>query len=60
MTIRREEGERNAGSDLIKIFDDRYEQLFLRFYVKFADDFGFNHHFTSLSGVVDPKPAPGG
>jgi hypothetical protein len=60
MTISREEGERNAGSDLIKIFDERYEQLFLRFYVKFADDYGYNHHFTSLSGVVDPNPVPSG
>ncbi|MFA7491144.1 MAG: hypothetical protein WCY58_10335 [Mariniphaga sp.] len=60
MTIHREEDDRNAGSDLIKIFDDRYEQLFLRFYVKFADDYGYNHHFTSLSGFVDPRPMPYG
>ena len=60
MTIWREKGEPNAGSDLIKLFDKGYEQLFLRFYVKFADDYGYNHHFTSLSGSVNPTPAPKG
>ncbi len=49
-----------AGSDLRKIFDEGYEQLFLRFYVKFAEDYGFNHHFTSLSGAIDPTPWPVG
>ena len=48
------------GSDLRKIFDQGYEQLFLRFYVKFAEDYGFNHHFTSLSGAIDPTPWPVG
>ena len=60
MTILREMGEENAGSDIIKIFDERNEQLFLRFYVKFAEDYGYNHHFTSLSGVVNPIPKPSG
>ncbi len=59
MTILRDkEGE---GSDLRKIFDEGYEQLYFRFYVKFADDFGFNHHFTSMSGDLNPTPwAKGG
>ena len=49
------------GSDLRKIFDEGYEQLYFRFYVKFAEDFGFNHHFTSMSGDLDPTPwAKGG
>ena len=60
MTISRERGEVDAGSDLIKIFDKGYEQVFLRFYVKFADDYGYNHHFTSLSGLLNPTPAPPG
>ncbi len=60
MTILREKGESHAGSDLIKIFNKGYDQLFLRFYVKFAEDYGFNHHFTSLSGYVNPTPAPKG
>ncbi len=52
MTILREkEGE---GSDLRKIFDKGYEQLYFRFYIKFAEDFGYNHHFTSMSGDLNP------
>ena len=60
MTILREQLEQKAGCGLVKIFDERNEQLFLRFYVKFAEDYGYNHHFTSLSGVVNPVPAPSG
>lgn len=60
MTISREMGEADAGSDLVKIFDEGHEQLFLRFYVKFADDYGYNHHFTSMGGMLNPTPAPSG
>jgi hypothetical protein len=54
MTILRNKG--GSGSDLRKIFEEGYEQLFFRFYVKFADDYGFNHHFTSMSGDLNPTP----
>ncbi len=59
MTILRDkEGD---GSDLRKIFDEGYEKLYFRFYVMFAEDFGFNHHFTSISGDLNPTPwAKGG
>jgi hypothetical protein len=43
-----------SGSDLRKIFEQGYEQLYFRFYVKFANDYGFNHHFTSMSGKLNP------
>lgn len=52
MTILRDQG--GSGSDLRKILEQGHEQLFLRFYVKFAEDYGFNHHFTSLSGDLNP------
>ncbi len=52
MTILRDQD--GEGSDLRKIFEGGYEQLYFRFYVKFADDFGFNHHFTSMSGDLNP------
>jgi hypothetical protein len=45
-----------SGSDLRKIFEQGYEQLYFRFYVKFANDYGFNHHFTSMSGKLNPTP----
>ena len=54
MTVfRNKEGD---ASELRKVFEKGYEQLYFRFYVKFADDFGYNHHFTSMSGELDPKP----
>jgi hypothetical protein len=54
MTILRNKG--GSGSDLRKIFNKGYDQLYFRFYVKFAEDYGFNHHFTSLSGDLNPTP----
>ena len=46
MTIlRNKEGE---ASELRKIFEEGYEQLYFRFYAKFADDFGFCSHFTCM------------
>ena len=54
MTILRDTS--GAGSELKKIFDEGYEQLFFRFYVKFAEDYGYNHHFTSMSGDMNPTP----
>ncbi len=54
MTISR--NKEGSGSELRKVLDNRYEQLFLRFYVKFAEDYGFNHHFTSMRGELNPTP----
>ncbi len=54
MTILRNKG--GSGSDLRKIFDKGYDRLYFRFYVKFAEDYGFNHHFTSMSGDLNPTP----
>lgn len=56
MTIFRDRGESGSGSSLRKVFDKGYEQLFFRFYVKFAEDYGFNHHFTSMRGELNPTP----
>jgi hypothetical protein len=46
----------NDGGHLFRTFQSGYDRLFLRFYVKFAPDAGFNHHFVSLGGEIDPKP----
>lgn len=54
MTILRNKG--GSASELRKVFDKGYDQLYFRFYVKFADDYGFNHHFTSMSGDLHPTP----
>ena len=36
------------------------DRLFLRFYVKFGEENGFNHHFVSLGGEIHPPPWPVG
>ena len=48
----------NSGGHLFKVLDPGCDRLFLRFYVKFAADYGFNHHFVSLGGAVNPPPYP--
>ena len=50
----------NAGGHLYRTFNPGYDRLFLRFYVKFAPDAGFNHHFVSLGGAIDPPKWPVG
>lgn len=49
--LRHEEG---TSGDLRNILDQGYQKLHLRFYVKFAEDYGFNHHFTRIRGEVNP------
>lgn len=44
----------DSGGHLYRTFEPGYDRLFLRFYVKFAPDAGFNHHFVSLGGELDP------
>jgi hypothetical protein len=44
----------NDGGHLYRNFEPGHDQLFLRFYVKFAPDAGFNHHFVSLGGEINP------
>lgn len=48
----------NNGGHLYRTFHPGYDRLFLRFYVKFARDAGFNHHFVSLGGAIDPPAYP--
>ena len=50
----------NSGGHLFRNFGAGYDRLFLRFYVKFAPDAGFNHHFVSLGGSINPPPHPTG
>ncbi len=50
----------NEGGHLYRRFPPGHMRLFLRFYVKFAEDNGYNHHFVSLGGEIDPAPYPVG
>lgn len=48
----------NEGGHLYRLLQPGYQRLFLRFYVRFAEDNGYNHHFVSLGGEIDPAPYP--
>lgn len=41
---------RDVGGGLIKWLDQGQEELFARFYVKFAPDAGYTHHFVHVNG----------
>ncbi|MHC4396548.1 MAG: hypothetical protein ACYS1A_12925 [Planctomycetota bacterium] len=42
----------NTGGQLSKTFPTTYDQLYARYYVKFAYDYGYNHHFCKLGTVM--------
>lgn len=50
----------NDGGHLFRLLKPGYDRLHLRFYAKFGAYNGFNHHFVSLGGEVDPPPYPVG
>jgi len=37
-----------------------HDEAYVRYYVKFAADAGYWHHFVGMSGTTDPKPWPMG
>ena len=43
-----------SSADLRKILDHRHDRIHLRFYVRFAEDYGFMHHFTRIAGDAQP------
>lgn len=48
----------NTGGYVYKVLDQGYEKLHMRFYVKFADDHPYSHHFVRMGGRIDPPPYP--
>jgi hypothetical protein len=50
----------NDAAELYKTFSEGWDQLYLRFYTKFAADHGFNHHFVALRGFKNPTSCPMG
>jgi len=57
MTATRDE---NTGGHLFRVFEPGSDQLYVRFYCKFAEDCGFCHHFVRIRGMIDPTPYPMG
>jgi len=50
----------NEGGYLFKVLEPGYDQLYIRFYTKFAPDYGFCHHFVRIRGMIHPVPYPMG
>ena len=50
----------DTGGDLWMLLERGYEQLYARFYVKFAPDAPYVHHFVSMGGKVDTLRYPVG
>ncbi len=50
----------NAGGHLFASLPRGYDQLHARFYVRFAEDAGYTHHFVGMCARSDPKPWPVG
>jgi hypothetical protein len=52
---------KHTGGELYKTFPgSKWEQIYLRFYVKFEKGHGFLHHFVALRGFKNPAKAPSG
>lgn len=52
--------DQNFGGHLFKVLPQGYDELYVRFYVKFAADHGYLNHFVKLQGSVNPPPYPEG
>ena len=50
----------DAGGHLYKVFQEGYDQLYARYYVRFPKDAGAMHHFVHLGGRHDRPPYPMG
>lgn len=48
----------NTGGYVFKVLDDGYDKLHMRFYVRFAADHPYSHHFVRMGGRVDAPPYP--
>lgn len=45
---------KDTGGHLFKVLKPGYDELYIRFYVKFAADHGFLNHFVKLQGSINP------
>lgn len=50
----------DQGGHLYKRLERGYDKLHARFYVKFAEDSGYTHHFVALGGYNPPTSWPQG
>ena len=46
------------GGHLYTVLKPGHDTIYARYYVKFAEDYGHNHHFVNLCGRADPPPWP--
>ena len=48
----------DSGGHLFKVISPGQDRLFVRFYTRFAPDYGFCHHFVRIRAMIDPSPYP--
>lgn len=48
----------NSGGSLFTTWEPGLDTAFLRFYTRFAEDHGYEHHFVALGGYNPPTPWP--
>lgn len=48
----------DSGGHLFKVISPGQDMLFVRFYTRFAPDYGFCHHFVRIRAMIDPLPYP--
>lgn len=51
---------KDNGGHLYTVLKPGHDVLYARYYVKFADDYGHNHHFVNLCGRANPPVWPVG
>ncbi len=59
MEITATRGE-SAGGHLFAMLPDGYDQMYARYYVRFAEDAGYTHHFVFMGATSEPHPWPTG
>ncbi|MEA2064382.1 MAG: hypothetical protein U9P14_11830, partial [Gemmatimonadota bacterium] len=50
----------DTGGHLWKLLEPGYDQLYARFYVKFAEDHPYVHHFVHMGARINSPPYPMG
>ncbi len=60
LLITAKRGKNSGGHLYVNLGKNGHDKLHARYYVRFAKDAGYMHHFTYLRAVGDPKPWPMG
>lgn len=57
LEVRAQRGK-STGGYVYKVLDSGYDKLHVRFYVRFAEDYPYSHHFVRVGGRINPPSYP--